>query len=221
MALRPAAVVLDFDGLSADTERPIYDATAAAFAELGHELTIEDWASVIGLGGGRWQPALSARLDLEIDWEDLDARQSARLAADSVRPDPAPGLLDLLDDLDAHGVPFGVASSSSSSWVVGHLERFGVLDRYVTVATRDRVGGVGKPAPDVYLLACRELGVDPATAIAIEDSAPGIASARAAGMTVVAVPSEITRHTDLSAADHVVGSLLDLDAATLATFLPG
>ena len=68
-----------------------------------------------------------------------------------------------------------------------------------------------KPAPDVYLEACRQLGVEPAMAVALEDSAVGIAAAKAAGLTVIAVPeSEVA---DVSEADRV--------ASSLAALLPG
>ena len=72
------------------------------------------------------------------------------------------------------------------------------------------MGGRTKPAPDAYLLACRDLGADPASAVALEDSAHGLAAALAAGLTAVAVPSAITVHTDLSAAHHTVPSLTAL-----------
>lgn len=215
---RLAAVVFDFDGLLADTETPIYDATAAVFAELGHDLSVEDWAAVIGLAGDEWFVPLQDRLGVVLDWDDVDARQTARLAADPVIPDLQPGVVDLLDELDARGIPYGVASSSPRSWVGGHLDRLGVLDRFATLATVDRTG-IGKPAPDLYLLACADLGVDPSAAVALEDAAPGIASARAAGLVVVAVPSAITRHTDLSAADHTVASIADVSVDDLDALL--
>ncbi len=62
--------------------------------------------------------------------------------------------------------------------------------------------------PDVYLEACRQLGVAPSTAVALEDSAVGISAARLAGLTVIAIPeSEVA---DTSAADHVAASLVEL-----------
>ena len=70
--------------------------------------------------------------------------------------------------------------------------------------------------PDAYLLACDELGVDPARSVALEDSAHGVAAAKAAGLRVVAVPSSITRFTDLTAADLTVTSLEDVDLDLLA-----
>jgi beta-phosphoglucomutase-like phosphatase (HAD superfamily) len=61
-----------------------------------------------------------------------------------------------------------------------------------------------KPAPDVYLAAALELGVDPRHSIAIEDSGPGVAAARAAGMKAVAIPHWLTARHDLSGADLTV-----------------
>jgi len=64
-----------------------------------------------------------------------------------------------------------------------------------------------KPHPDPYLLACEDLGADPKVSFAFEDSATGVAAAKAAGMTVVAVPNRITKHHDLSAAHQILKSL--------------
>ena len=126
-----------------------------------------------------------------------------------------PGVVDLLDALDEAGVPAGIASSSEVNWLERHLGRLGLLDRFAVLAGVDRVGGVGKPAPDSYLFACRELGADPSGRVALEDSAHGVAAARAAGMAVVAVPSRITRYTRLGDADLVVESITALTVDAL------
>jgi beta-phosphoglucomutase-like phosphatase (HAD superfamily) len=64
-----------------------------------------------------------------------------------------------------------------------------------------------KPAPDLYLDACRRLHVDPVRAIAVEDSANGLAAAHSAGLACVVVPNSVTRDHDLSTADLLVESL--------------
>ncbi len=84
------------------------------------------------------------------------------------------------------------------------------------------MGGVGKPAPDVYLRACADLDADPTRSVALEDSGHGVTAAKAAGMVAVAVPSRITRFNDLSHADQIVESLehvtlADLDLLISAT----
>jgi beta-phosphoglucomutase-like phosphatase (HAD superfamily) len=66
-----------------------------------------------------------------------------------------------------------------------------------------------KPAPDIYNVAQKSLGVDPAHAIAVEDSAIGVASAKAAGLFTVATPSMWTLTQDFTAADLLLSSLGD------------
>ena len=101
------------------------------------------------------------------------------------------------------------------AWLERHLGRLGLLDRFAVLAGADRVGGVGKPAPDSYLLACRELGSDAGAMCRLEDSAHGVTAARAAGMAVVAVPSRITRLTSMTEADLVVSSLTEVSVSVL------
>ncbi len=211
------AVVFDFDGLIVDTEWPIYTSAVAAFAEFGHELPLETWATIVGLaeGEGGWYDTLIERLGVDLPRADFDRAYGAQDRSDRDRLPALPGVTALLDALDAAGVPAGIASSSEVTWLQRHLGRLGLLDRFAVLAGVDRVNGVGKPAPDSYLLACRDLGALPARSVALEDSAHGVAAAHAAGMAVVAVPSRITRLTSLTDADLVARSLTELTVDAL------
>jgi beta-phosphoglucomutase-like phosphatase (HAD superfamily) len=73
--------------------------------------------------------------------------------------------------------------------------------------------GAGKPAPDLFLVAARRLGADPARCLVIEDAPAGVAAARAAGMAVVAVPDRAMPAELFTDADAVLGSLGELDLA--------
>lgn len=209
------AVVFDFDGTIFDSETPIYRATAAALAELGHELTVPGWATVVGHGEEDSFLALCRAVGAEIDREAFDAGYARQDRSWRDTLPALPGVVELLAELAAAGIPCGIASSSPAEWVETHLARLGLRDRFTSVATRDRVGGRAKPAPDTYLLACRELGAEVGRSVAIEDSNPGVTAALAAGLRVVAVPSHITVHTDLSAADLVVDSVAALTVDAL------
>jgi HAD superfamily hydrolase (TIGR01509 family) len=79
-----------------------------------------------------------------------------------------------------------------------------MTDTFDAIVTSDDVMHA-KPAPDIYLEVCRRLGVAPGEAVALEDSAAGIAAAKAAGLTCIAVPQYA--ETDVSAADEVIDSL--------------
>lgn len=212
----PDAVVFDFDGTVFDSETPIFRASAAAVASLGHELTIEGWATVVGHGEDDSWRALLAAVGADLDRAAYEAAYDAQDRSWRETLPALPGVVELVEELHGAGVPLGIASSSPASWLETHLTRLGLRHRFTSLASRDRVGGRSKPAPDTYLLACRELGADPSRSVAIEDSSPGVAAARAAGLAVVVVPSDITRHTDTSAAHRRVGSVADLTVASLA-----
>lgn len=217
------AVVFDFDGLIVDTEWPIYETSAATFAELGHELPLERWAAIVGLSDGEsgWYDVLSEQMGLTVPRAEFDERYFAQDRSNRDTLPVLPGVVDLLDGLDAAGVPAGIASSSSVEWLERHLGRLGLLDRFQVLAGVDRVGGVGKPAPDSYLLACAELDADPARSVALEDSAHGMAAALAAGMVAVAVPTRITRFTSFDGAHRVVETLAGLTVGDLDQLVAG
>jgi HAD superfamily hydrolase (TIGR01509 family) len=217
------AVVFDFDGLIIDSEWAIYETARAAFTVHGHDLTVEAWATIVGLGEDdddlAWSTLLHA---MGIDDLDRDAFSATHAAQERANRDALPllpGVEVLVDSLTAAGVPIGVASSSSVGWLERHLGRLGLVQRFGAIVGADAVGGVGKPAPDVYLRACADLGAAPARSVALEDSGHGVTAAKAAGMVAVAVPSRITRHNDLTHADLVVGSLEDLSIDDLASIV--
>jgi putative hydrolase of the HAD superfamily len=216
-----AAVVFDFDGLIIDSEWVIFESARAAFAVHGHELTVEAWATIVGLGDEdeelMWATLVGAMGIEGFAMATFSPTYQAQDRSDRDTLPLLPGVEVLVDTLTAARVPIGVASSSSVAWLERHLDRLGLLHRFGTLVGADVVGGVGKPAPDVYLRACADLGADPCASVALEDSGHGIAAAKAAGMAAVAVPSRITRHNDLTHADLVVGtlealSLTDLEA---------
>jgi HAD superfamily hydrolase (TIGR01509 family) len=213
------AVVFDFDGLIIDSEWAIFETARGAFTVHGHDLTVEAWATIVGLGDDDDELAW-ATLTRAMGIEGFDNAVFSATYADQDRSNRdslplLPGIEVLVDSLVAAGVPIGVASSSSLEWLDRHLGRLGIRPRFGAVIGADLVGGVGKPAPDVYLRACADLGAQPARAVALEDSAHGVASAKAAGMTAVAVPSRITRFNDLTQADLVVDSVADLNLTLL------
>jgi beta-phosphoglucomutase-like phosphatase (HAD superfamily) len=122
----------------------------------------------------------------------------------------------LLLALDEAGIPTAIASTAPSRWVMPAAERIGVHSLFRAIVTGEEVAR-RKPAPDVYLEAARRLGVDPARAVAIEDSGPGIAAAKAAGMTAIAIPHWLTELHDLSGADLRVDHAGELSVERLAS----
>ena len=129
-----------------------------------------------------------------------------------------PGVLDLLREVDEHGIPVGVASSSTRQWVVGHLRRVGILDRFDSVLCRDDVSSA-KPDPELYTRSVEALGAVPSRTVAIEDSPNGIAAAKAAGLFYVAVPNPMTRDLPIDGADIRVDILSEVTIAALRSWI--
>ena len=202
------AVIFDLDGVLVDTEpgwrraetellRRHGDAytEADAAASLGApvDVVVARYADRLGLGG---QNRLRLREEL---------MELARVEYGGVVP-VRPGAMELLRSLRGR-VPLGVASNTPRELVVRALDAAGLAGYFDFVVTAEDVERP-KPAPDIYLAACRRLGVEPSDAVALEDSPPGIEAARRAGLTVVAIPQD--DGVDTSAADHVVPTLREL-----------
>jgi HAD superfamily hydrolase (TIGR01509 family) len=203
------AVVFDFDGLMLDTEVPVYEAWRAAFETYGGvPPTLEEWGAVIGTDSDVQEliDLLLARAEHPVDIDEMHAARRARRDALLAAEEVLPGVTSWIEQAAAAGLGIAIASSSPDDWVLGHLDRLGLRGHFehVMCAGDNRPG---KPAPDTYLAACAALGVEPQRALAVEDSAHGIAAAKGAGLWCVVVPNAMTRALDLSAADLRLDSL--------------
>jgi HAD superfamily hydrolase (TIGR01509 family) len=121
--------------------------------------------------------------------------------------DARPGAVELISELRTLGLPLGLASNSPRFLVDDALATAGLADVFDATVSSDDVAHP-KPAPDIYVEVCRRLGVPPADALALEDSASGVTAAKAAGLTCYAVPQ--FAETDVAAADRVIASLEEL-----------
>lgn len=210
------ALVFDFDGTLVDTETPELTVWKETFAAYGVELPEGYWSNIVGRGAEQEFERPAALLErLTGKLYGFDGQRHARTIAMIHAAPLRPGVRALLDEAQAAGTPCAVASSSKHPWVDPGLRDRGVFERFATVVCADDVARA-KPFPDLYLEACRRLGVEPAKAIAIEDSPNGLAAAKAAGLFAVATPNSVTEGLDLSAADLI---LPDLSAATLKSLL--
>lgn len=208
------AVVFDFDGLILDTEVPVYEAWVHAFEAYGcGPITMEEWAKEIGTQGALDLVAMMReRATKPFDEDEMHALRTLRRDELQALEDVRPGVVHWLDDAVAHGLRIAIASSSQTDWVEHHLDALGLRDRFAFLACFG-TDIAAKPEPDSYQAACRALGVDPADAIAVEDSPHGVTAAKTAGLHCVAVPNSITVQLDLSHADIVVNSLAEFSLA--------
>jgi HAD superfamily hydrolase (TIGR01509 family) len=184
----PAAVVFDMDGLLFDTETLYQEAALLAAAEGGHPATADIFFQLIGVPWTRGRELLLGHFgeDFPVDefvtvWvRHFEAIAATRLAL-------KPGVVELLDLLDALRLPRAIATSSSHRTVEQHLDAGGLTGRFDAIVGAGDYAH-GKPAPDPFLAAAARLGVAPGECLALEDSHNGVRSAVAAGMMTIMVP---------------------------------
>ncbi|MCX9154727.1 HAD family phosphatase [Niveibacterium sp. 24ML] len=206
------AVVFDMDGLLLDSERIAYACGREACEALGLPWREETALAMIGRNA-RDNAALLLGLfgesrHVAAHSEEFARRYEAIIAEGRIPLKP--GVHELLDQLDARGLPRAVATSTSHARAVFKLERCGLAARMHAVIGGDQVAQ-GKPAPDIFLAAAARLGVAPAQCLALEDSNAGARAALAAGMAVRIVPDLLPPDQDvLTAGARALTSLFDV-----------
>jgi HAD superfamily hydrolase (TIGR01509 family) len=182
------AVLWDMDGTLLDSEPVWARAQIDLLTSLGAIWTVEDCVNLVGSDLSDALLAWMARIpEGAIEPEELAERIYGEVVS-SLKEEVEfrPGAVELLQALKAEGIPCALVSASYRVMidaVLAHLPP----DLYDVVVAGDEVNH-GKPHPEPYLTAARELGVDPADCIVIEDSPGGTASGTAAGAFVIAVP---------------------------------
>ena len=181
------AVLFDMDGLMVDTEPLARAAWERVVAPYGATMTNDLYGRMLGRRTAESAQLVLDELRLPLPHDELVARKTdVFLDSLSAGVPVMPGLWALLSAVKARGLPWGVATSTPRSVAEVILGKLGVVGRYTALACGDEVAR-GKPAPDIFLLAAKRLGVAPVACLALEDSAAGCAAAAAAGMRVIAV----------------------------------
>lgn len=208
----PSAVVFDMDGLIFDTEAIYQKALLSLAAERSIDsITHATLDQTVGLSWAGTRALLRRLLppNVELDeiieaWSDrYDSMTETELAL-------KPGVLELIEALEVHGVPKAVATGSHQKVTRRHLAAYGLDVRFDAVVAREDCEK-GKPAPDPFLISAGRLGVDPTRCWALEDSINGVRSAYEAGMQVIMVPDLVQPDRDTAAiCNHIATSLHDV-----------
>jgi HAD superfamily hydrolase (TIGR01509 family) len=214
------AVVFDMDGLLVDTEVLIRDVTTELAEARGATFPRDVFIRMVGLPNDASDAIARAHFgpDFPLDelWDDVRVQVHAACEAGVALK---AGVIELLDHLDAAGIPRAIATSSSHPSVQRTLGPSGILPRFdAIVASGDYPRG--KPNPDPFLTAAARLSTPPEDCLALEDSHNGVRAAHAAGMMTVMVPdllepTDEMREKALLIADslHHVRDLIDQTAA--------
>ena len=207
------AVIYDMDGVLVDSEIYWDQARVDFAAERGLRWTDAMQRQAMGRSTVGWAGVMRDELALDMSLDAIIAEMKARVIAQYEQRMPTrPGALESVAAMQAH-YRIGLASGSPTEIIKAVLRITG-LDRQFEVMIYGDEVGKGKPAPDIYLEALRQLGVSPARAAGIEDSANGLRSLKAAGMLAIAAPSP-----DFPLPPDVL-ALADAHITTLVDFTP-
>lgn len=180
------ALIFDFDGVLLESEFEANIQLAQILTDLGHHHTpAEAIRHYTGLSGDDFIAAIERRIGTQLpaEFHDRIKKESIRALRDGI--EAVVGAVEFVRSLPP-ALPKAVASSSSTRWIRGHLDHLGIADIFgeQVYSGREHVAR-GKPAPDIYLYAAKQLGADIRRSVILEDSEVGATGAVASGATVI------------------------------------
>ena len=182
-------ILFDMDGLVLDSEALYTRFWREAAHALGYPMTVEQSLGMRSLGKKLGQPYLESLFGPTVDYTTLRNKRIQLMDAYVAQHGIAvkPGIYELLDYMDEHGIAAAITSSSPMAFIERHLSDADLLHRFQKLCSGHAIPN-GKPAPDIYLLGAKELGLKPEECLALEDSPTGILSAYRAGCLPVMIP---------------------------------
>jgi HAD superfamily hydrolase (TIGR01509 family) len=204
-------VIFDLDGVLLETEQEWNDVRREFAATHGAHWEEADQPAVMGANSMQWAEYMRDKVGVHLSPQEIYDGVIDGLRVRYAQHLPViPGAREAVIALAAR-FRLGVASSSPIELIEHSLELAGLRQYFKALVSSDQVAA-GKPAPDVYLEACKRLGTVPAQAVAIEDSSNGLRAAAAAGLAVIAIPNPAfpPSREALSLADLVLGSVSEL-----------
>jgi HAD superfamily hydrolase (TIGR01509 family) len=191
-------VIFDCDGVLVDSERLSIHLDAELFAKLGWPLTE---AEIVERFVGRTEAAMRAEIEAHLDrdigpeWDAVAERYVSLLDKELQAVD---GVAEAIDAIQSAGYATCVASSGGHEKIRRNLALTGMRDRFGERIFSGEDVEHGKPAPDLFLRAAAEMGAEADRCAVIEDSRPGVAAARAAGMWAFGYAGSVTPASALS-----------------------
>ncbi|GAB3905421.1 hexitol phosphatase HxpB [Larkinella knui] len=185
------AAIFDMDGLLVDSEPHWRDVEIEVFRTVGLEMDDEMCKRTTGL-------PTDAVVRYWYEKHPWTNRSLEEVGAEIIQnvygqieqyAQAMPGVPDILDLFQQHGIPMAIASASPMHLIEAVIDRLNIRS-YFTLWHSATLEKRNKPHPDVYLGTARKLGVEPRFCVAFEDSGNGLKSAHAAGMMTVAVPAD-------------------------------
>lgn len=199
------AFIFDMDGVIIDSEPIHFDVDIQTMKYLGHDITEAELEIYVGMTNPAMWKLIRQEFNLNQTIEEIIEYQLAKKISTlrGLAIEPIDGIKELLINLKEFDIPVAIASSSPRVFIEEVLTKFGMENDFDCVVSGEEVAQ-GKPAPDVYNEAARQLGVDVKHCMVLEDSRNGITAAKAAGMRCIGFVNPNSGNQDLSQADYIV-----------------
>ncbi|MGA2915799.1 MAG: HAD-IA family hydrolase [Sedimentisphaerales bacterium] len=186
----PKGIIFDMDGVLVDSEPFIMKAAIQMFAELGLKITAEDFYPFTGTGENRFLGGVAEKYNFPVDIPQAKKRTyDIYLEIIKGKLKPLPGARDFVNQCRSLGKKTAIASSADWRKVEGNLLEIKLPAKLFDAVVAGEDVEYKKPAPDIFLLAAKKIGVDPKYCLVIEDALSGIKAAKAAGCKCLAITS--------------------------------
>lgn len=200
MSTLPKGIIFDMDGVLLDSEPYIIEAVTQMFDEFGLKITAEDFHPYTGTGERNCIRRMAENYDFLIDLEKATTRTyDIYLELINGKLNPLPGAKEFINNCKKLGKKVAIATSADIRKAVGNLAEIKIPpETFDAIITANNVTHT-KPAPDIFLLAAENLGLDPTECLVVEDALSGIQAAKAAGAKCLAITSSFTPEILISA----------------------
>ncbi len=215
-------IIFDFDGTILDTETPEVETWEKVFRQFGFEFPLERYLGRIGNTSTNLFVHDYLR---EFGLNEDEIKQAVEeyhhlIETGGLLDSPREGVLAILNQVKEKELHLGIASSSIRGWVAPNLANLNLTHHFDPIFTADDVAKT-KPDPALYNLVLKAWDLSPDEAIVFEDSPNGITAAKSAGIFCIAVPNPITKNMDISHADMIFDSFVDVPLHAILAELNG
>ena len=194
---RIRGVLFDMDGLVLDTEKLYTRFWMESLHFYGFPMTLDQALKMRAANSRLSEANLHSFFGPTVDYQKCRSKRIELMDAfiEEQGVETKPGIFELLDALDARGIPAAITSSAPKDRIEKHLASVNLLHRFTAICSGHEVPN-GKPAPDIYLHGAASLGLPPECCLALEDAPTGILAAYRAGCVTVMVPDLDQPDTD-------------------------
>ena len=206
------AVIFDMDGVIIDSEPIHFEVDMQTMKDFGCSISKEELNKYVGTTNEYMWTDIKNKYKLDQSVEEIINYRSEMVTRKVIESDliPIEGIADLLKELKVKNIPAAIASSSPRDFIEVVVSKFQLEDYFSCILSGEEVEN-GKPAPDIYVETAKKLGISPEECIVIEDSKNGVLAAKKAGMKCIGFKNINSGDQDLSKADCIVSSILDVN----------